>query len=1739
VNTIDAVLEFLAALTDLGPWVVGLGLEYLARLPLGAVVGIVGGFVALQAAFGWGVQRDMNRLLKERRAEDGPLPLQAALELEVKWSLICPVVLPLIGLVRLPMRIRRWASTRKAGQGEPASPAEGPSPDPRALLAPTHGPLHLLAAMCTAGVLGIATLAEPVLRASLNLSPGQPVYETLTLGSLISGPFFVPLSERFALAYLLKSLVLLFMYSALLRALRLFKRRDVGRNLYPDREALGMLPFWRQHGGATRLFAADESFRAWATAVGFAASAMLGGGLAFARTPPYQVPAGILALCTVLAMAWWLAIRLEGLLEDPVPAVTPPPEAERNISGWADVLLDLTKTAGVLHPLPHILRPRTFPEQSFAEGVPPLSTRALLELLPDAAGKSGIGSESRLTAMQYAVLAKLAELSLDERTAATSAGALTLETQVIVDAKDGRTGVTVTAPEDSGRSTLALLAAVDHVMTCSRVALVVVPDPVAADAFAARMLLVLGPSSLRWNVRVRRAGHDLVRDLDDGLVPDVVIASLQDLLSQILERSELLEQIGLLMVDDADEVAGPAETHAQLLFRRLFTRIRSLRKAGNPEAPASAKVLVLSGPSMHSAESWLTSVVGGAKYIAPMRFGLEGTATAKMPGPVTVTDEAPPTLESLSGEKEDRAVQVHHFLTGLRVAVPAEGSQLRARLRIQDVVQACERVGAPWCLRYCRDGERAMGYAQLRMAEEPRHRVDSPRAASVVFLLGSPSAIARERARLPFVGRDVVAHLRIPLVACLAVTDEDEARVFESIGPEYEEVFSAFPRPFVTQPIGVVRDQHLAAELLHNAVELGDVVEVFGPASLQRLRDMVVSGRAVVTGRRVLAGNAFRRDVFIRRQARSSVDEVAGGVSGSDAVAVPVRVDDASLRRVVVRDATQPELFWNTDGGTAHRRYYPHAIFEDARGRFEVTGRLQTTAPDGVSEDGLILVGPREGSEVSVPLRRTRLVRRGDAARSIGGVETSARKRLQLGSRGFDIETSAIDCGSEHVATLHVTPDGRVVKSRLIFARESPERVHGTFQSEALFIYPEPESRWDGSAPIDRDALRLLVIILRVVLRSAYRRGDVSVEVGVHVDEAGEIVSHESGVTKVRSDSPYSRPATRVSPEDALVLMDAQEGGNGAARAIARDGVSHLLTAALAYLAPFEGATAEQDARWRWLVLHDDVAPDSDDTLGQIDVIGEATARGRWERSAAWLHRWLSEHLGTTSVEGVTPSSVESGRDLVSVGSQEQLANAKYAVFNPADAKDVFAEIFPGRLEEAAQEWSVKDLLEIFEWMHAHIRYELDEVQDGQPDAVASVKDILARTAGDCEDMALLFASIAHHLGARCRVVLVPGHALCQVALGHRSAEAVLEEILELDATRARSRGLRPYQYPNYQGRLADGWEGPDKIHEGRAAAEIFVVTDVRMGVTVDPDGAQWLCVDAAMSRILGNCDPYLKAPASLDHLGRWMPGVRVAEYATEPSAIVVKEVVECAPSPDSQPAAIAPTATARRRVDDLGQVIPAGVAPAHTLWRRIRWEFAAKVTAPTRCYVVDLGTAQAAVRAMSEKIVLPPPELKRENGNQASNVAQQNSNEIPKRVLLRSTEAKAALDRVQSTLDAFVVVLKELLASLRSERDSEEDERRRASRLIDVIVGHRTFPPYSGEPRDRVTSLAQALVSGSSDEWARTLLEAELRRAMLGDAILSFDEHGWPILVPPDVTPSSQMSGRWSWTLKAVRSNP
>lgn len=294
------------------------------------------------------------------------------------------------------------------------------------------------------------------------------------------------------------------------------------------------------------------------------------------------------------------------------------------------------------------------------------------------------------------------------------------------------------------------------------------------------------------------------------------------------------------------------------------------------------------------------------------------------------------------------------------------------------------------------------------------------------------------------------------------------------------------------------------------------------------------------------------------------------------------------LREEAVRDRTRPAVpLAQVDAGAAGFLYYPGRIFTDARGSFVVVGR----AADEVLEDGTplgkddVLVEPILGDGLSTPRRRIE-------CRLLGPdpeIRTVPPEPVLLGRFPLQVGLVAVGARPRHVATYRLGAARRDVRQRLM---RGDDRAP-TLKTAALAVWPNPDLG-SGEAPrLAFGGARLLAAALRCVLPSVVRGAAESLEVALHV-EGTPGPDHELG------------------PEEALLVFDMDEGGNGAARALHRDGLEPLLRLCRRLLERIPDPNRLQ-------VLHDHWADEA-------EILAEAGLKengGVWEDARRQVLDWL------------------------------------------------------------------------------------------------------------------------------------------------------------------------------------------------------------------------------------------------------------------------------------------------------------------------------------------------------------------------------------------------------------------------------------------------------------------------------------------------------------------------------------
>lgn len=1035
------------------------------------------------------------------------------------------------------------------------------------VLTASHGPVYLTSALTMAALLLLSRLTEPVLGSILELSDSSFTWSYVLFGWSPGALALIPLFAHPGLALVVATVGWGTAWWLLARVLRV--NHGVWRNLYSHRDDADTLPGWRRWGGFAELHQPAASYLAWAFWTCVAAVPLVLLASASAGGEVYRLDASALVVGALLVVSQVLNVWLRGIRQDvPEAEEKAPGVPKATMKGWDDVLADLgtrlqaEKPPMLGIPVPMIPLPLKDGDP-FGDG---LLSPMLKEVLPAGDGQSG-----RLTEVQELALREIsawASARAGRTLAAPSAiGLGGAAPRTLVEAVASRV---VVAPEGTGRTLLTRLAACNHVLTHTRTVLVVLRDDAVADAWRDGMDAMVLPSTLRWNVRVRRAGVSMLEDLARGVLPDVLVCSVRELVTDLLvggaTRDDFLRQVGLIVVDDADSFIGPVEMHAHLAFQRLHVRLRELQGIEQTRKNASLPILAVMGDSMHDPTTWIQSLLGTEvavyqpvveedelAYQEAARAAAAGDAEAD----ATSAEEAPE--KKALRERIDSATRGRHHL---RFRIADMNSKTGRRISVADVVASCERLAVPWHYRTSGDGRRHIGRSGLRLEREPRFHVDEVERACVVFFEGEWSAVVREMRRLPRAGA-TFSRFRLPggevppleliasesePIALLSVADPDADMVFtesdrtSGLAPRLAEL----PHPVVRPPLGAVARAHLGADLVGRWIEVEDVIRIYGREGADALRGLASRNMLHAETRRILEGGAdVYQDTLLVHATADAVRDPSRTTPGADASDADVQADavrlppptqqveTALVPAAVVRDGASNRDLFLVDRASAVVRYYPGRRFQDARGRFVVVG----VPSDGA--DPVVQVEPVLDDSVSSPRRQIRCAELARAGAS-GAPASTPIAPLSLGNVPLGVRLMATRLEVEHLATMQLGPVVYEVRQRQVAVPRTGALP--TLDTEAVWIHPYASSK--DVVGLTLGAARLVAAAMRMVLPVYYRAGDDLLGVALQVYGAIEEGREDDYVLAV---------------QDAFVVYDMDALRNGAAQALRRDGIETLL----------------------------------------------------------------------------------------------------------------------------------------------------------------------------------------------------------------------------------------------------------------------------------------------------------------------------------------------------------------------------------------------------------------------------------------------------------------------------------------------------------------------------------------------------------------------------------------------------
>lgn len=1163
------------------------------------------------------------------------------------WELALPALLArlIIWLVRLPFTICRsvygsvsaWLHRRRAAKSGAPTPQKPHAPE-QPYLAATLGPSYVLAALGVVAMYGVSLLLAPWVATALGLDSGRLVWQIALLGSRAEWGMHLPLEDNPRVAALVALSGWLMVWSTLSRLIRGAYRESLGRNLIRERDDEGTLELWRQGFATRQLIAPSEPYRNWA--VPLLSGAFLGLLGAWFSLDGGGLHPSDFAMAWIVWLSWAIHLRLRGEMSAPVVAEESEGEPEVVASGWQSVLEDLRERLQVAEP--RVAEPPRAIEPLPPAVGPPAGSPLLAELLGDLPG---------LSDMQQREIARLTQLGHVHIESPLPPGELTLEALRTED-EDApaaeRHHRIVLAPEGWGKTTLAFLAAANHALVHSRSALIVVRREDDARMFEGIFRPRLERSTLRWNVRMRRLGLDLMDDLSQGIVPDVVLTDLRtlvtDLLGDVGLHEDFLRRVGLVIIDDAESFLGAVEVHAQLAFRRLRVVLRQVQGSPGSWEGGHAGTLVLARETMHRTERWVRDLCGLEATVRQYGYGVlearrrqqveqaaAGVASRDSVSKAQPSPQASPVL--VQEGHHQRFYRLGDFRTPYGESIT-----------LQELIVSCELQAVPWHYRHCGDGHRHLGPGTLDLPEQPEWAVAADEAC-VVMLAGAWSEVRRELRQLRMAGVRFsrIRHRGRPStaptagmsepIALVTVVDSDEEMAFtlRDAGSSLLPWIERLPLPFLRPPGGPTVDSHLATDLVERWNEVGDLLDTYGHGVATKLQELACVNLLVAEAHTDLASaaSAYEERLYIRALRRGLQGE---GIPQGPGL-LPKRVDQVELtstRRLTVIDQSTRLRLFEVDAEASHLAYYPGRIFDTRSGRFVVVGTARTSGEAADSET--LLAEPILVSEVSSPRRRIRVL-----PVTIEGTSTDTFLKsddpepVHLGPYPLALALVQAEVVSEHRATLRVDAvNGDIRHHHVMRPGEGRQRAQA-LTTEALLLHPNPQRATEGPV-LDLEAARRIAAAMRLVLPSLYRGCREALALGLHV------LVEEPGVDYV------------LGPQDSFAFYDLGSGGTGAVRALRRDGMELLLRLTRLVL---ERVLSHR----RLLALHDEWGGSG----GKWDVTenGEETTdlarRDQALRHTAltWLDSRLHPEGGPSAVERniIHPWDMEPGEgDLFDIG---------------------------------------------------------------------------------------------------------------------------------------------------------------------------------------------------------------------------------------------------------------------------------------------------------------------------------------------------------------------------------------------------------------------------------------------------------------------------------------------------------
>ena len=1108
-----------------------------------AEVVVIGGLMLVWNAFVlWYMQRSFNQSKKEAAQASTKQGASAWWSLEL-WAILLSV-LPPIGVPALGVRwLRRWIKRAAAEKSEKAkalthaedgseaaaagtsadasdtAPAIEEAPPEVGWLAPTLGPIFAAASFAVLVIFTLGELTKPILAGMTKAPTAEHFWNWVFWGKLSWGGPLMTMRDIPSTAFAINFFVWFVVWAIIALVLRLYWWSGVGnQGATPDDIRNSRLKLWREWG-TRALYRPDRSFASWAGRCVGAIWVVLLMGAALYLVGRLSFSPQSLVVALLFAKGLTLHLLLRGDFHEPAPAKpVEAAEPKEALPGWDAVMARLKASFG--SPDPVISASELWED--------PLSERQLaadrqlncLSALLRAELIEEGGTLPRPTLLQAQVLEELSSAV----THAPQDGAKVLRHGVNFD--DGRADIErkvsslyVAGAIGTGKSTLAMFAALNHVLRFSASVLMIYSDEESAKSAHTMMSELMRQSPLRWSVQVRNT-KEIAEDTQSASVPDIIIADLDWVMTELLRREELYrsftENLGLMVVGGVDRLDAIQADHAQLIFGRLNLRLARAQGVAMDDSSLfnfnGCSLLVFSSSEN---ERWYRRAERIVKRSFGKRMSLNPERRTVSPGPNDWVRQTIP-LASFVDERSEP-------------------------LRWKDLVDACEEAKVPWT--YLEPQTASTSSLDAAHARQGAYFKTSAQEAVVVFVPGRLTHVRRELERLSYAGSRFIrtdgprVAPKERKVTLVQIVDRDEEMAFNAgdASGSIHSLISRLPQPLERAPGAEISEAHLGVELFEREMEADEIVRVFGERELLKVSNLARRAHVRVEVRHALGNGEqnFEERAWLRLKASGLRDSEESSDNEKGLIPpAPTSIREFGDSSYVVFNAALMEEVERVTEVAARLSYFPDAILPTDKGVVKVLSDarkeslLQERGENfqaGANHSRMVFVEPFSEHYRSIPEQELSIAS-----------NQKVRQTISPGGTPLQIDQVYGVLSVAHIATRWVNAE------TFEYLQRRTGHSAEVMKTSARALTVGLQGLLDQGAADDlrEDVLKVLSSVVRLSLGFVY-----------DVDEREMDAS-----------------VTRVDGEDVLAFFEFQEENSGALDALLREGLEHVLRVARMYL---------------------------------------------------------------------------------------------------------------------------------------------------------------------------------------------------------------------------------------------------------------------------------------------------------------------------------------------------------------------------------------------------------------------------------------------------------------------------------------------------------------------------------------------------------------------------------------------